>query len=188
MGGEKTGTFCLPEVGTQVAVVFHNGDVNDPLVIGSLWNTEDKSPDVNQNGENNIKMIRTRSGHEIVFDDTSQKEQIRIHTHAGQEIVMNDTTGAKKIIIKDENNNNSIEIDSITGSIVISSATNITLKSANINIEGSIGVNISAPIITNNASGTIKSQASTIFNEATASLSCVSSGLLALKGIPIAMG
>src|SRR5215217_6340138 len=110
MAGDKAGTFCIPEVGTEVLVVFINGDINQPIVIGSLWNKEDKAPYVNQNGENNIKMIRTRTGHEIVFDDTSQKEQIKIHTHAGQEIVMDDTFGAMKIIIKDDNNKNSIEI------------------------------------------------------------------------------
>jgi uncharacterized protein involved in type VI secretion and phage assembly len=187
MAGQKAGTFCLPEVGTQVAVVFDKGDINQPIVIGSLWNKEDKAPHVNQDGKNNIKRIITRSGNEIVFDDTPQKEQIRIITHAGQEISMDDTEDAKKITIKDGNNGNSIEIDSKKGSIIISSASNITLKSENINIEGSVGINITAPKITNNATGSITSEASSITNLATGQLSCMAGGPLSLRGTPIAM-
>jgi len=187
IAGDNAGSFLIPEVGTEVLVVFINGDINQPIVIGSLWNKEDKAPYINQNGQNNIKMIRTRTGHEIVFDDTPQKEQIRIHTHAGQEIVMDDTVGSMKIIIRDENNSNSIEIDSKSGSIVISSALNITMKSSNINLEGSVGVNIEAPVITNKASGLITSKANIISNEAS-SISCTASGPLALKGTPVALG
>jgi uncharacterized protein involved in type VI secretion and phage assembly len=187
MTGDKAGTFWIPEVGTQVLVVFLFGDINQPIVIGSLWNKQNKAPYVNEDGKNNIKMIRTRTGHEIVFDDTSQKEQIRIHTHAGQEIVMDDTSGATKIVIKDQNNKNSIEIDSKSGSILLSSVSNITLKSANINIEGSVGVKIKAPVITNDASGSLTSKATRISNEG-GNFSCTVSGPLVLKGSPINMG
>jgi uncharacterized protein involved in type VI secretion and phage assembly len=187
MAGDKAGTFCIPEVGTHVVVIFLFGDINQPIVIGSLWTDKNKAPYVNENGKNNIKMIRTRTGHEIVFDDTSQKEQIRIHTHAGQEIVMDDTSGATKIIIKDANNKNSIEIDSKSGSILLSSVSNITLKSANINIEGSVGVNIKAPVITNDASGSLTSKSARISNEG-GNFSCNVSGPLVLKGSQIAMG
>jgi uncharacterized protein involved in type VI secretion and phage assembly len=187
LAGDNAGAFLIPEKDTEVLVVFINGDINQPIVIGSLWNKEDKAPYVNRDGENNIKMLRTRTGHEIVLDDTSQKEQIRIHTHAGQEIVMDDTTGSMKIIIRDENNSNSIEIDSKSGSILISSASNITMKSPNITLEGSVGVNIKAPVITNKASSLITSKANMISNEAS-SISCTASGPLALKGTPVALG
>jgi uncharacterized protein involved in type VI secretion and phage assembly len=188
MAGADRGSFFLPDVEDEVLVAFEHGDINRPIVIGALWSNEDKAPVVNSDGLNNVKKIRTRSGHEIIFDDTSQKERIEISTKARHKIVIDDTSGSSKILVQDATEQNSIEIDSITGSISISSASNIRLKSASIDIEGLAAVNIKAPIINNKATATMTSQAPTIINQAGANMSCISTGPLILKGLPLAMG
>src|SRR4026208_10564 len=38
MTGGDRGTFVLPEVDDQVLVVFEHGDVDRPIIIGSVWN------------------------------------------------------------------------------------------------------------------------------------------------------
>ncbi|HEX4998872.1 MAG TPA: contractile injection system protein, VgrG/Pvc8 family [Terriglobia bacterium] len=37
--------FILPEVGDEVLVAFLGGDLNRPVIVGSLWNSEDTPPE-----------------------------------------------------------------------------------------------------------------------------------------------
>ena len=41
MAGPERGTYVLPEIDDQVLVVFEHGDINKPVVIGSLWSKQD---------------------------------------------------------------------------------------------------------------------------------------------------
>ncbi len=110
MSGGNRGSFFLPEVGDEVLVAFEHGDINHPYIIGALWNGVDKPPENNSDGKNNIRKIRSRSGHEIIFndDDTTKKEKIEIHTNAGHQIILDDSAAQEKIEIKDKTGNNQI--------------------------------------------------------------------------------
>lgn len=44
MAGPGRGFWCLPEVDDEVLVMFEHGDVNRPVVIGSMWNGKDLPP------------------------------------------------------------------------------------------------------------------------------------------------
>ena len=137
MAGKDRGTFFLPEVGDEVLVAFDHGDINHPYVIGALWNGVDTPPETNADGKNNIRKIKSRSGHEIIFDDNDEqkKEKIEIHTKAGHTIILDDSAGAEKIEIKDKTGNNSIVIDSVQNAIAISSQMKISIKAQAIEIE-----------------------------------------------------
>ena len=156
MAGKDIGTFFLPEVGDEVLVAFEHGDINHPYVIGALWNGVDTPPETNEDGKNNIRKIKSRSGHEIIFDDEEKKEKIEINTKAGHAIVLDDSAGAEKIEIntkaghtivlddsagaekieiKDKTGNNSILIDSIQNAITISSQMKLSIKAQAIEIE-----------------------------------------------------
>lgn len=39
------GFYSLPEVGDEVLVAFANGDISQPIIVGSFWNGTDKPPD-----------------------------------------------------------------------------------------------------------------------------------------------
>jgi uncharacterized protein involved in type VI secretion and phage assembly len=137
MAGSERGSFFLPEVGDEVLVAFEHGDINYPHVIGFLWNGADKPPETNSDGKNNIRKIRSRSGHEIIFNDdnTAKKEKIEIHTNAGHKVVLDDSAGQEKIEIVDKSASNKIVIDSVQNSINMESAMQLKIKAQMITIE-----------------------------------------------------
>lgn len=85
--GPDRGFDCLPEINDEVLVAFEHGDIAFPYILGSLWNGKDKPPLENDDGENNIRMIKSRSGHKIVLDDTEDKEKIIIEDKSGKNII-----------------------------------------------------------------------------------------------------
>jgi uncharacterized protein involved in type VI secretion and phage assembly len=144
MAGSGRGSFFLPEVGDEVLVAFEHGDINRPFVIGALWNGVDKPPETNSDGKNNIRKIRSRSGHEIIFNDDSSagQEKIEIHTNAGHKIVLDDSVGQEKIDIVDKTGGNKITIDSVQNSISIESALQLTIKANIVEIEGTASLSL----------------------------------------------
>jgi uncharacterized protein involved in type VI secretion and phage assembly len=137
MAGPERGSYFLPEVDDEVLVAFDHGDIHHPYVLGALWNGQDQPPETNSDGKNNIRKIRSRSGHEIILDDNSeqQQEKVTVKTHAGHQIVLDDSAGQEKIEIKDKTENNTIVIDSVQNSIAIQSQMKVSIKSAMIDIE-----------------------------------------------------
>lgn len=146
MAGDQFGGFFLPEVGDEVLVAFEQGDINYPYVIGSLWNSEDRPPETNADGNNNVRKIKSRSGHEITFtdDDAQQQEKLAIQTNAGHKIILDDTSGQEKIEIQDKTGGNSIVIDSAQNSITLESAVTLKLKAQTIEIESGTNMTIKA--------------------------------------------
>lgn len=73
--GKNRGWFFIPEKDDEVLVMFEHGDLDRPLVVGALWNGKDKPPDKNPGG-NPRRVIKSREGNKITFDD--EKEQLII--------------------------------------------------------------------------------------------------------------
>ncbi|WP_457593480.1 phage baseplate assembly protein V [Hydrogenimonas sp.] len=134
MSGKGFGGFFLPEVGDEVLVAFIEGDVESPIVIGSLWNQEETPPFDNGNGKNDIRAVKSRSGHEIVFDDAESGGKLSIKTAAGHLIELNDETGGEKIMIKDKSGN-SVEMDAAMNKITLKSSMQISIESNMIEIK-----------------------------------------------------
>lgn len=144
MAGNDRGTVFLPEVGDEVLCAFDQDDVRHPYILGGLWNGQDTPPEQNRDGKNNIRKIRSRSGHEIIFNDDSEgkKEHIEIHTNKGHKILLDDSLGAEKIEIVDKATRNSIKIDSVQNSITIESGLSLKMKAQQISIEAGAMMNI----------------------------------------------
>ena len=108
MAGQDRGSVFFPEVDDEVLVAFEHGDVRFPYVIGALWNGVDTPPHDNADGENNLRLVKSRSGHVIKLDDTS---------------------GSEKIEIVDSSGNNSIVINTADNTITIAANSDITIQS-----------------------------------------------------------
>lgn len=128
--GLDRGVYFLPDVGDEVLVVFEHGHIDFPVVLGSLWNGVDTPPETND-GLNNLRTIKSRSGHTVRFDDTP---------------------GAEKIEIVDSTGLNSVTVDAVLGSITVNAVAGITLQSAGpltlsgagVDIQSTAGVTINA--------------------------------------------
>lgn len=77
-GGHDHGMAFPLVPDTDVVVSFINGDIDRPIILGALMSQLNPSPVTNQNPLDNI--IRTRSGHELKFDDTPSAETISLAT------------------------------------------------------------------------------------------------------------
>ena len=94
-GGEK-GFYFIPEVDEEVLVGFEGNNVEKPFVLSAGYNNAAKSNF--DPAENNIKAIRTRSGHTIELNDTDGEESINIYDKEGTIITFN--TAEKSLYIQ----------------------------------------------------------------------------------------
>jgi phage protein D len=109
-GGKNGGVYFTPEIDDEVLVIFEQGDVNFPYIVGVLWNKKDKPPKAASGspvlaGKVNQRIIKSKSGHIVVLDDTP---------------------GQEKIIILDKSDNG-IEIDSVKNSLTIKTKGDLVL-------------------------------------------------------------
>lgn len=77
MAGSMRGTYFVPMVGDEVLVAFNHGDVREPYVIGSLWNTLDRPPTLSPTDATSKRLVRTPLGHELEFDDALQSVTLK---------------------------------------------------------------------------------------------------------------
>lgn len=146
MAGPERGAFFLPEVDDEVLVAFEYGDINMPYVIGSLWNGVDKPPETNSDGENNIRVIKSRSGHVIRLTDKDGEEKIEIIDKTENNFILIDTKENTITVSSDKD----LKLSAPKGKITIeakdieikSSASTKVEASANMDIEASGNMNI----------------------------------------------
>jgi uncharacterized protein involved in type VI secretion and phage assembly len=110
MAGDQRGVYFLPEIDDEVLIAFEHGDVNFPCVLGALWNGRDVPPEKNDDGKNNVRVIKSRSGHVIKLNDEDGKETIEI---------------------VDKSNNNSIVFNTSQNTITVTTDKDIVLSASN---------------------------------------------------------
>lgn len=76
MEGQKFGWYVLPDVDDVVVVMFINGDISHPVIVGGVWSTPDFSPEPNEDGANNFRGYRSRAGHRLILDDTKKTKVV----------------------------------------------------------------------------------------------------------------
>ena len=125
--GGDCGAYWLPEVGDEVLLAFHMGDLSRPYVIGSLRGANNKIPPQIPEADT-VKRIKTKGGHEIVFSDEEGKECLEIHTPKNFKIILEDET--QTILIRNKDEKNILKIDEQSGAIEIIAEKDISFNSA----------------------------------------------------------
>jgi uncharacterized protein involved in type VI secretion and phage assembly len=76
MNGKKFGWYVLPDIDDVVVVAFIEGDISQPVILGGVWSKPDFSPEPNEDGKNNFRGYRSRSGHRLILDDTKKTKVV----------------------------------------------------------------------------------------------------------------
>ncbi|WP_446743878.1 type VI secretion system Vgr family protein [Silvibacterium acidisoli] len=107
--GADRGLLFRPEVGDEVLVAFEDCDPERPVIIGSVWNGVDNTPNEDfwggETHSNDIKRIVTKSGHRISLVDKQGEEAIAIATPTNAKLLMVERaaeTGRPAIVMRVE--------------------------------------------------------------------------------------
>jgi phage protein D/phage baseplate assembly protein gpV len=131
MAGKNMGFYALPEPGDQVLVAFEHGELSKPYVIGSIWNARQGPPATNVDGQNSQRVIKSRAGHTITFDDTLNVGKLIIEDKLGSSITLNATDGSITISAK---GNLTIQANGTISLEAVKGATKITMDATQVNV------------------------------------------------------
>lgn len=118
-GGQDQGFHFIPEKGDEVLISFEQDNAEKPYMSGALYHGTAK-PDSWATENNDIKAIRTRSGHTIELNDTNGEEKISIYDKDASTIIFD--TQAKSLTIQATET-----IDIVAKNINITAEENITI-------------------------------------------------------------
>jgi len=132
MAGPGRGSYFLPEVNDEVLVAFEHGSPDTPYVIGALWNGQDRPPQNNSDGKNDVRSITSRSGHVIRLVDTDGAEQIDI----------TDSSGTNSVVISTRDN--TVTVSAGADVVVRADAGALRLSGRSVEISAETDVRITA--------------------------------------------
>ncbi len=204
--GANWGHYFLPEVGDQVLLVFEQGNIEKPYIIGCIPKEADQFFKKSPEEKNKFKKITTKHGSSIIFTDESgegadggEKDKIEIITPGdeGRHILLDNEK--KRVVIEDKEKKNSIELNSEKGLLSVKTEKKIEFKAGDditVTLNGSSGtVEIKAKkfkvsevdAIELNANKQLKGNAATVAFEGSSSVK-ISGGPVTVSGSPIKIG
>jgi uncharacterized protein involved in type VI secretion and phage assembly len=154
--GDDKGFYFVPEIGEEVLVAFEGGNAEKPYVIGSLWHGKAK-PESWTDEENNVKAIRTRSGHTIEFDDTDGSELIKIYDYNKENYIITLSTHESKISVESKGD---ITMKA-EGDFEIEAVGDLKVKANNIEMKSNQDFKMEATNTTNKANAKMEISAGT---------------------------
>lgn len=153
-GIDQQGLFMIPDIDAQVWVEFEEGDIHRPIWVGTFWQQEADVPEDAAKDEPTTRMLQTRSGHILQFDDEEGEEQFRLFHPADAEMIIDkngsisltDTSGAR---LNMDAENNEIVIEDANGNIITmnSSGTKVVDSNGNMIEMAAAGITAEAPKI-----------------------------------------
>jgi type VI secretion system secreted protein VgrG len=159
--GEGKGILFTPEVGAQVVVGFQQNDPRQPVILGSLYPKSDGESYTSDS--NNLKMIMTRGGNSITFDDTDND----------QRVILTNENNNKTSLVLSFKNDGTIEMKT-QGSLSLEGK-DISIKSQTLKIEADQTIEMEAQQGTKIKSAQFKI-------DANASLELATQGSLKIEG------
>ena len=124
---DDQGLEILPGVDSQVVVAFEAGDLRRPYVIGASWNGVESLPEAAAQ-PNNKRLLKSRSGSKLEFDDTDGAEKVTVSMKNGHQIVLDQ--GSSEVTVRHLN-----------GCVITFDV------SGKISIQANVSVDVTAPLL-----------------------------------------
>ncbi len=122
-----SGIYSLPDIGDHVVVAFLDGEIDSPVVIGSLYNGTALPPVETMSPLNNIKELKTKLGNTIKADDLGG---IEIKSVTGHKLELSDTSLSAEL--SDPTGQTSVELKN--GVLTLKGLAGVKIKSGSCEI------------------------------------------------------
>jgi uncharacterized protein involved in type VI secretion and phage assembly len=126
---DDQGFEVLPAKDTEVVVAFEAGDLCRPYIIGSCWNGKEALP-ASPESANNKRLIKTRSGSLLEFDDTQGRSKVTLSMASGHELVLDDSTQQVKLT----HSNGCVITFTASGQIQLRANSTVEVQAAAVNV------------------------------------------------------
>jgi len=131
---DDQGWQILPEVGSEVIVGFEAGSIDRPYIVGAVWNGREALPQ-GAEAANNKRLLKTRSGTLLEFDDTDGAAKVTLKMDSGHKLVLDDSA-------------QSVTLSHSNGCTLVMNAGGQVKITANSTVEvNASAVNIHAPMV-----------------------------------------
>jgi phage protein D/phage baseplate assembly protein gpV len=146
MAGGGRGFFFLPEVGDEVLLGLDHGDINHAYVIGGLWNGREQPPEpagsvVGATGKVNKRILKSRSGHMVMLDDSDEQPSITIVDKTGRNTIKLDSTDNRLTI-------------SVQGDMALEAGGSISIKGKTVQVEATETAGLTSKLVNVEAAAT----------------------------------
>lgn len=174
--GETYGTVFIPQKGEEVVVGFLDGKLNDPVILGSVYNSKDKPP-IEIPQENDLMFIQFPAGLKIEINNKQDEQKITITTKKGHVISLDDGSN-EQLEINEKSSKTSFRVDFKKGEIELKADSKISLMAGqdSLTVEKQKGVSVSS------SSGKLQVDANSISLKAQTNLECQASSQFTAKG------
>ena len=185
--GKDRGALVLPEVGDEVLVLFEQGDIRRPYVLGGLFNGVDTAPKGKpdlidgSSGAINRRSFVSRRGHRIdLIDEDGRTEGITLST-TGDKLQLKLDSVETKITVHSDGK---ILIEGKGGVLIDSASSKLELKGGEVSITSTSGVKIDGGSggVDVQTNGQLSLKGSTAKLEGQASAEVKASGVLTVQG------
>ncbi|MDQ1738354.1 MAG: hypothetical protein QOE53_6, partial [Pseudonocardiales bacterium] len=143
--GKDRGAMVVPEVGDEVLVIFEQGDIDRPYVLGGLFNGVDtpKASGVALidpgSGAVNRRSLISRRGHRVdLLDEDGKTEGVCVSSSDDKLKLVLDATATTVTVHSD----GSVTVEGKGGVVVDSGSSKLELKGGEISIKASTGVTV----------------------------------------------
>lgn len=123
------GFEVLPEVGTQVVVGFEGGNLRRPYILGACWNGRQAMP-VGPAAANDRRVIRSRSGSLLEFDDGPAGARLTVSLRGGNKVVLDDVAREVRV---EHTGGHSIVLD-VAGRITLTATAAVEVNAPVMNV------------------------------------------------------
>lgn len=130
---DDQGYEMLPAVDSQVVVAFEAGDLRRPYIVGACWNGVESLPESPQQ-PNNKRLIKSRAGSLLEFDDTQGAAKVTLSMQSGHKLVLDDSS---QEITLEHSNGCSIVFDA-GGRIVITANSSVDINAPVLNVHAPV--------------------------------------------------
>ncbi len=142
MAGKDRGLVILPDIGTEVVLMYAYRTMS-PYVVGAVYNGSDDKPEPyhNDDGNDDKRVFWSRNDHMVIFDDTPGAERVDFGAQASARL---DATSAP--IYQTMESAKMIINEYCDGNTTVEALENISLKCKDFKLETQLTVDMKAGV------------------------------------------